>query len=149
MNRSTNELTSVDVLYSINTKTEPAGSLSPDVPTKVDYLTGSTISISNLLDFVNKYYPDILSENVLKHYNYDSRPDGKLGESVLYQSRSNLSYDRDLVAIHNLSAENLLKSINLGGFAMPSIAITKSKLQHNDYGKISLIFSKDTIDPGL
>lgn len=55
--------------------------------------------------------------------------------------------NRDLVAIHNLSAENLLKSINLGGFAMPSIAITKSELQHNDYGKISLIFSKDTIDP--
>lgn len=88
VNRSTNELTSVDVLYSINTKTEPAGSLSPDVPTKVDYLTGSTISISDLLDYVNKYYPDILSEDVLKHYNYASRPDGKLGESVLYQSRT-------------------------------------------------------------
>lgn len=77
VNRSTNELTSVDVLYSINSKTEPAGSLSPDVPTKVDCLTGSTISISELLDYVNKYYPDILSEDILKHYNYDSRPDGK------------------------------------------------------------------------
>ena len=66
---------------------------------------------------------------------------------IRYQSRNSLSYDRDLVAVHNLSAENLLKSINLGGFAMPSIAITKSKLQHNDYGEISLIFSKDTIDP--
>ena len=68
-------------------------------------------------------------------------------DNTEYQSRNSLSYDRDLVAVHNLSAENLLKSINLGGFAMPSIAITKSKLQHNDYGKISLIFSKDTIDP--
>lgn len=73
--------------------------------------------------------------------------DSGINDNIEYQSRSNLSYDRDLVAVHNLSAENLLKSINLGGFAMPSIAITKSKLQHNDYGKISLIFSKDTIDP--
>lgn len=88
VNRSTNELTTVDVLYSINTKTEPAGSLSPDVSTKVDYLTGSVISISNLLNYVNKYYPDILSEDVLKHYNYTSRPEGKLGESILYQSRT-------------------------------------------------------------
>lgn len=85
VNRSTNELTSVDVLYSINTKTEPVGSLSPDVPTKVDYLTGSKISISNLLDYVNKYYADILPEDVLKYYNYDTRPEGKLGKSVLYQ----------------------------------------------------------------
>lgn len=73
--------------------------------------------------------------------------DSGINDNIEYQSRSSLSYDRDLVAIHNLSAENLLKSINLGGFAMPSIAITKSELQHNDYGKISLIFSKDTIDP--
>lgn len=111
VNRSTNELTSVDVLYSINTKTEPAGSLSPDVPTKVDYLTGSTISISNLLDFVNKYYPDILSENVLKHYNYDSRPDGKLGESVLYQSRTSELDNEYLEAVKNndlITAQNLV-----------------------------------------
>lgn len=50
-------------------------------------VTDSTISIAELLDYVNKYFPDILPESVLKHYGYDSRPDGKLGESALYQDR--------------------------------------------------------------
>lgn len=49
--------------------------------------TGSTISIDNLLDYVNKYFPDILPEETLKHYGYDARPEGKLGKSALYQDR--------------------------------------------------------------
>ncbi|MGM9550387.1 MAG: hypothetical protein ACI3V5_11180 [Faecousia sp.] len=50
-------------------------------------ITDSTISISELLDYVNDYFPDILSEGVLKHYGYDARPEGKLGESALYSDR--------------------------------------------------------------
>lgn len=56
--------------------------------------------------------------------------------------------DRNLIAVHNLSEEKLLKSLKLGGFPMPSIAITKHDMQHEGYGDISLIFSRDTIDPG-
>lgn len=41
----------------IGKKKEPAGSLSPGVPAKcADYLTGSTISISDLIWFVNYVY---------------------------------------------------------------------------------------------
>ncbi len=98
INSFTNELTSFDVLYSINTKKEPAGIVSPGVATKVGHPTGSTISISALLDFVNKYYPDILPEDVLKHYNYTSRPDGELGNSVLYQEREQSYTDEELLA---------------------------------------------------
>ena len=47
--------------------------------------TDSTISIANLLDYVNQYFPDILPEEALKHYGYDSRPDGVLGEDALYK----------------------------------------------------------------
>ena len=95
VNKFTNELTSIDVMYSVNAKTEPAGSLSPQVSTPA---TGSTISISDLLDYVNNYYPDILSEDVLKHYGYKSRPEGKLGESALYS--------KDVDTINDLKREN-------------------------------------------
>ena len=53
VNRATNEVTSVDILYSVNTKKEPTGLIDPGVPVNTDYLTGSTVSISDLLDFVN------------------------------------------------------------------------------------------------
>lgn len=95
VNRATNEVTSIDVLYSINAKTTPeevikkesTGSLSPEITDESATLTDSTISISDLLDYVNKYFPDILPEDVLKHYGYDSRPEGKLGESALFSRR--------------------------------------------------------------
>ena len=41
-----------------------------------------------MLDFVNKYFPDILPESVLRHYGYDARPEGKIGESAMYSDRS-------------------------------------------------------------
>lgn len=66
VNKHTNEIQSIDVLYAVNAKKEPAGSVkSPEVSTPP---TGSTISISNLLDCVNNYFPDILPESVLKHF---------------------------------------------------------------------------------
>ena len=65
VNKHTNEIQSIDVLYAVNAKKEPAGSLSPEVSTPP---TGPTISISNLLDCVNNYFPDILPESVLKHF---------------------------------------------------------------------------------
>ena len=96
VNRATNEVTSVDVLYSVNAKTnvaeaikkESTGSLSPEITDKSATLTDSNISIAELLDYVNKYFPDILPEEVLKHYGHDARPDGKLGESALFSDRS-------------------------------------------------------------
>ena len=47
---------------------------------------------------------------------------------------------RDLIAVHNLSAENLLKTLKLKGFAAPSIAITKAKNGWGKFGDVSVIF---------
>lgn len=105
VNRASNEVTSVDVLYSIGTKTEPAGSLSPEVTGVPATLTGSTISISSLLDYVNRYFPDILPESVLKHYGYTARPDGELGESALFQKRG--TSDREIL---NTTADDSVKN---------------------------------------
>ena len=104
VNKHTNEIQSIDVLYAVNAKTEPAGSLSPEVSTPP---TGSTISISNLLDYVNNYFPDILPESVLKHYGYSSRPEGNIGESALF------SRDVDYAEYAELKRENKhLREIN-------------------------------------
>ena len=105
VNKHTNEIQSIDVLYAVNAKKEPAGSSkSPEVSTPP---TGSTISISNLLDYVNNYFPDILPESVLKHYGYSSRPEGNIGESALF------SRDVDYAEYAELKRENKhLKEIN-------------------------------------
>ena len=53
----------------------------------------------------------------------------------------------DLVALHNLDERKLMKVLELGGFPMPSIAITRTSLGHDQYGKITVVFGRDTIDP--
>lgn len=52
-----------------------------------------------------------------------------------------------LIAVHNLAENDLLDAFDLGGFPMPSIAITKADIGHTDFGDISLVFGKETINP--
>ena len=54
---------------------------------------------------------------------------------------------KNLVAVHNLTEDKLLSTLKLGGFPMPSIAVTKSDIPHTNFGEISLVFGRDTIDP--
>lgn len=56
---------------------------------------------------------------------------------------------KDLLALHNLTEKNLLDAVRLGGLPMPSIAVVKGDAGHSEYGPISFVFSKDTIDPQL
>ena len=55
--------------------------------------------------------------------------------------------ERDLVAVHNLTEENLADALGLGGFPMPSVAVTKAGMEHKDYGPVSLVFGRESIDP--
>lgn len=51
----------------------------------------------------------------------------------------------DLMAVHNLTASKLKATLKLGAFPMPSIAVTN--LPHDNFGDISILFGKETIDP--
>ena len=54
----------------------------------------------------------------------------------------------DLIALHNLTEQNLLDALRLGGMPMPSIAVTKVNLPHLEFGDITLVLDKNSIDPG-
>ena len=55
--------------------------------------------------------------------------------------------NKTLLAQHNTSEEKLLEALNLGALPVPSIAITKYQNPVLKYGDITLLFSKDTINP--
>lgn len=65
-------------------------------------------------------------------------------ENIYYQKDN----DRDLVALHSISASNLEKAIDFGGFPVPSIAIVKKGQEfHFDDLPITLVGNKEMIDP--
>ena len=68
----------------MNAKKEPAGSLSPEITSVPATLTDSTVSIADLLTYVNRHFPAVLPESVLRHFGHSERPAGKLGEGALF-----------------------------------------------------------------
>ena len=54
---------------------------------------------------------------------------------------------KELVAVHNLTEENLREALDLGGMPSPSIAVVKAREGHSQYGPISLVYGPDSIDP--
>ena len=64
-----------------------------------------------------------------------------------FQLKDPVEESENLIAVHNLDADKLTQMLKYDGIPMPSIAITKSEYGWNDFGDISLVFRKDTIDP--
>ena len=117
VNRASNEVMSVDVLYAVNAKKEATALIEPELSSQSDVsLTASTISISDLLDYVNRYYPDILPEDVLRHYGYIARPDGVIGESALYslkeEDNTSIFEDNEELAESAADVQNMLRFVS-------------------------------------
>ena len=143
VNRASNEVMSVDVLYAINAKTEPAGSLSPEITGVPATLTGSSISISDLLTYVNRYFPDVLPESVLRHFGHSERPAGKLGEGALFSLKATDSTGRNLSEQQQAffkdskvrDAEGRLKVMYRGGYETFTVFDRKKSKYSNLYGR--------------
>lgn len=71
------------------------------------------------------------------------------GSAEQFQLNNNVEETKELIAVHNLSENSLLKALGLGGLPMPSIAIFKAKDGHSRFGSISLVFAKNSISPEM
>lgn len=89
VNRYTNELKSIDVLHSINSNKKSTAVLNAPPVSTPDYRT--KISISDLLDYVNRYFPDVSSEDVCLFARFPKKaeayPEGHTPASVNYRCK--------------------------------------------------------------
>ena len=94
--------------------------------------------------------PSFPAKNSIAQENAESKGNSEpVKKSVRFQLSAPVEVDqnKDLVAVHNLTAENLQEALELGGMPSPSIAVVKAQEGHTKYGPISLVFNSDTIDP--
>lgn len=84
-----------------------------------------------------------------------SQSDSDVNSSIRTKGENNTKFSLsepveekgNLIAVHNIYTDKLVKSLKLGGFPMPSIAVIKSDMGHGNYGECSFVFDKSTIDP--
>lgn len=78
-----------------------------------------------------------------------NRTDEPVKKTTRFQLESpvEVNSEKELVAVHNLTEENLREALDLGGMPSPSIAVVKAQDGHSKYGPISLVFGPDAIDP--
>lgn len=74
---------------------------------------------------------------------------GSLPEQTRFQVKKPIEKTKDLIAVHNLSAEQLLNSLDMGGFPSPSIAVIKDSMSHTKYGDTTVMFYRETVDPKI
>ena len=94
--------------------------------------------------------PKPLSKNSIAQPSGESkRTDEPVKKTVRFQLSAPVEVERtkELVAVHNLTEENLREALDLGGMPSPSIAVVKAQDGHSKYGPISLVFGPDAIDP--
>lgn len=86
VNRFTNQIDSIDVLYSTNIKKESAVSKTRASGITLQSLTDSKISISDLLNIVKDKTPEVLSKDVLNHYGLQ-RGDSEIERGLIYSAK--------------------------------------------------------------
>lgn len=83
------------------------------------------------------------------HERFKADNQKKAKENARFSLKTPVEETDKLIAVHNKDEASIMAALKLGGLPMPSIAIVKARDGHTKYGPISLVFSKDTIDPQL
>lgn len=68
-------------------------------------------------------------------------------QKVLKENGVDTEETGNLVAVHNVNINKIEKMLDMSSLPMPSIAITKADMGWNDFGSVSFVFRKSTIDP--
>lgn len=72
---------------------------------------------------------------------------GDVTDGTRFSMKSPVEQTDTLIALHNLTESKLLGDLRLGGFPMPSIAVTRADIPHTNFGDITLVMDRRSIDP--
>lgn len=77
----------------------------------------------------------------------DSLSRGAQNVKLKFSMETPAEETKTLVAMHNMTEEKLRRTLDIGAWPSPSIAVVKAKEGHANYGEYSAIFPRGAIDP--
>ena len=117
---------------------------------------GGDLDVDGNVSYRGNSYIPFSEEQIIKandnNTKYSLSKDGKMIDNstneVVKLEASDTGTHGTLMAIHNLNESKLKGILELGGFPVPSIAITKvNNTGSNQFGNITVVFDKSTINP--
>lgn len=127
-----------NVASSTRSPSNDSAFLNKSLPDKVDYVKKIGNDLQQIKKYIEQDHEGVKDEKDLEEW--------KEKNPTYYQTETE-GDPKDYVAYHNISEDNLMKSAELGGLPMPSIAVTKKGIPFNQFGGITLIGAKDIVDP--
>jgi hypothetical protein len=131
------DINGIDYVYDI-TNTKKQGSVAPIMDESNSGQKKLSLASGNIAD---------QDENVNNSTKKNAR--NKKRNKTRFQLEEPVEETGNLIAVHNLNSDKLMKMLQYDGIPMPSIAVTKADIGHENFGDISLVFTKDTIDPKM
>ena len=100
-----------------------------------EYAAGEKGTTYQIFDDNIPVYTKSQLEEIWKKANVSSEPSIKKAD------------DKNLIAMHNLSEDNLRYTDKVGGLPVPSLAVARKEYPIDSFGEVSLIGNKELIDP--
>ena len=113
---------------------EPATRKTYDIDGNVYYWKSTDGMHYNIEHYIDKKYNTKTEQNKFFDIKYDDKK---------FSLKSPAEETKDLIALHNITEEKLKGTLELGGFPVPSIAITRAEQGHDKlWGNISNILQR-------
>ena len=113
------------------------------------------MTAQRIKDFLSKFFgveratqfsdEDVL--NLISRIKNSSLSEASKTGDIRFSRKGESEYQRDLIVTHNISADGIMHADKMGGLPLASVAVAKQSNPLTNFGEVTLIGSRNYIDP--
>lgn len=113
------------------------------------------MTAQKIRDFLSKFFgaeraaqfsdEDVL--NLISRIKNSSLNETRETGDIRFSRKGESEYQRDLIVTHNISADGIMHADKMGGLPLASVAVAKQSNPLTNFGEVTLIGSRNYIDP--
>ena len=97
--------------------------------------------------FGRSYEYIVFKSNQIKSATDNTGAFSKENDDIRFSRKGESEYQRDLIVTHNISADGIMHADKMGGLPLASVAVAKQSNPLTNFGEVTLIGSRNYIDP--
>lgn len=97
--------------------------------------------------FGHSYEYIVFKSNQIKSATDNTGAFSKENNDIRFSRKGESEYQRDLIVTHNISADGIMHADKMGGLPLASVAVAKQSNPLTNFGEVTLIGSRNYIDP--